>query len=64
MQDHCIELLLSSPQKVVVDVREMTTFRQRHATLSCKDSSGAAPTIYENDRHFYSQENERFFATP
>ena len=63
MQDHCIELLLSSPQKVVVDVRELTTFRYRIATLLCKASSGAAPTVYE-DAHFYSQESERFFATP
>ena len=59
-----MELLLLSPQRVVVDVRELMTFRQRHATLSCKASSEAAPTIYENDRHFYLQENERFFATP
>ena len=63
MQDHCIELLLSLPQRVVVDVRELMTFRYRHATLSCKASLGAAPTIYE-DTHFYLQENERFLATP
>ena len=63
MQDHCIELLLSSPQRVVVDVRELTTFRYRLATLSCKASLGAAPTVCE-DAHFYLQENERFFGTP
>ena len=63
MQDHCIELLLSSPQRVVVDVRELMTFRYRLATLSCKASSEAVPTVYE-DAHFYSQENERFCTTP
>ena len=35
MQDHCIELLLSLPQRVVVDVRELTTFRYR-LTLLCR----------------------------
>ena len=32
---YCIELLLSSPQRVVVDVRELTTFRYR-LTLLCR----------------------------
>ena len=35
MQDHCIELLLSSPQRADRDVRELTTFRYR-LTLLCR----------------------------
>ena len=68
MQDHCIELLLLSPQKVVVDVRELTTFRYR-LTLLCRVRLPQGPRlpymrtivtfIFALTQHL--QENDRFF---
>ena len=70
MQDHCIELLLSSPQRVVVDVRELRTFRYR-LTLLCRVRLPQGPRlpymrtmvtfIFALTQHL--QENNRYFAT-